>query len=55
MANVRLGDDRKENVTVKLPAWVKRQIKEQGGPQKVLLPLILPHFKKEESIDEKSN
>lgn len=55
MANVPLGDEKKENVTIKVPVWVKRQIKEQGGPQKVLLPLILPHFKKEESIGEKSN
>lgn len=55
MANKRLGEDKLENANLSLPIWLNRHIRELGGPQKVLLPLILPHFKKEEIVSKKSD
>lgn len=49
MANVPLGDDKKERVTIRLPIWMIRQIEERGKKQDVLEAIITPHFQKEEN------
>lgn len=55
MANVPLGDDKKERVTIRLPIWMIKQIEDRGRKQDVLEAIIAPHFKKELSKGEKTN
>ncbi|WP_172200832.1 hypothetical protein [Saccharibacillus qingshengii] len=50
------GDETGKTVAIRLPLWVVEQIDATGKSRTdVLLPLILPHFKKEASNGEKTN
>lgn len=54
MANIRLGEDKKENFPLKLPIWMIIQIKEKAlldnVPYSSIVEQILSqHFKKEKN------
>lgn len=55
MPNKRLGDEKKETVTIRLPIWMIRQIKSLGSVQAVLEPIIAQHFEKEEENQKNPN
>lgn len=49
MANIRLGEDKKEIVPLRLPIWMINQIKEKGKTQDVIETILSQHFKKEKN------